>query len=506
MTTGIDAQRPEIRYSLGRTVIRNSTFGLVAQGVIKLVSFAFSVLIVRRLGAQAFGQYSAVLAFGAAFLFLADLGLSPFLVREVARHRNRASGMEFVRQLYGNVLLLRLALSIVTAVVIIGSAWLTGRPATMVGAIALGAVGLLLYGVQGTSDAVLSGLERLDVSAGAKVTNQIAFVGAGALFLWLGFGYYGLIVANVLGAAIMTGICWSAVRQLNVRPGKVVIDTWPHLLRASLPFGVGGFVLGLSYNFDSVLLNILRGDTETGFYSVAYGLIFSAVVLSNVLNTSLYPSLARHEGGQHDDLSAIYERALRYLMVLSLPLAVGIWAVGDQLVPFLYTSSYLPAIPALRILVWVIPVMYTSEFLGYLGLITGKEAENVRAALVSTGINVALNLVLIPRFGFVAAAIVTVVTELVLVGQYVWIQRGLLRQLAWSRWLIRPLVAALLMGGAIRALFIGLALPIDIALAGVVYLALLVALGVIGEDEARFVRALATNRDAAAAVLTQPTP
>ena len=71
-----------------RIVARNSAFGMAAQLTIKVLSFGFTVLIVRQLGAADFGQYAAVLAFGGLFVFVADLGLSPYAVREVARWRD----------------------------------------------------------------------------------------------------------------------------------------------------------------------------------------------------------------------------------------------------------------------------------------------------------------------------------------------------------------------------------------------------------------------------------
>src|SRR5579884_3340220 len=122
---------------LSKTVLRNSAAGLAAQLLIKLLSFGFSVLIVRHLGAGIYGQYAAVLAFGAVFLFLSDLGLSPYAVREVARLRARKGGVEQIDQLFGDVLALRLLLALMTAGLVISAAWLTGRPLVMVGAIAL---------------------------------------------------------------------------------------------------------------------------------------------------------------------------------------------------------------------------------------------------------------------------------------------------------------------------------------------------------------------------------
>jgi len=478
-----------------RTVLRNSAFGMAAQLVIKLLSFGFSVLIVRHLGAAAFGQYTAVLAFGALFVFLADLGLSPYLVREVARWRDASDGPEHANALYGNVLLLRLLLSLLTAVLLIGTAWLTRRPPVMVGAIALGTLGLIMYSVQGTSEAMLNGFERLDLSSGARVLNQLMFVLVGAVALLLTVGYYGLIIANLVGVALMTFACWRGVNALGIRPGRIVARNWPILLRASLPFGVIGFTLGLSYKFDSVLLNIFRSDVETGYYNAAYNLVFSAVLFSNAINTALYPSLARQAASAPQALPHIYERTLRYLLVVALPIAVGTWALADQIVSFLFKAAYLPAAPALRIIIWVVPLMFTSEFLGYIIVIAGKESHVARAIVVSTTVNVAVNLILVPRFGFLGAAVMTVVTEAVLVGQYVWMLRTLIQHFNWGQVFLRPMLAALVMGAVAIALR-HLPLLFNVAIGVLTYGGLSLALGVLGRDELHFVRSLRHRTEA----------
>jgi O-antigen/teichoic acid export membrane protein len=471
------------------TVARNSAFGMAAQMAIRLLSFGFSVLIVRNLGAQDYGQYSAVLAFGAMFVFLADLGLSPYMVREVARWRDAPDSMERASRLFGNILLLRFLLSILAATLLIGTAWLPGRPPVMVGAIALGTLGLIMYSIQGTSDGMLAGFERLDLSAGSKVSYQLVSVLVGAVALLLGTGYYGLIVANLLGIAVMTVICWRGARALGPRPSGVNTGTWLMLLRASIPFGIIGFTLGLSYKFDSVLLNIFRGDAETGYYNAAYNLVFSTAMLSNVINTSLYPSLTRQAASAPQTLPAIYERALRYLVLLALPIAVGASALADQIVPFLFRAAYLPAVPALQIVIWVVPLMFVSEFLGYVVLIAGQERRAARAVVVSTCFNVALNLLIVPRYGFYGAAVMTVLTEAVLVGQYLWMLRAQMQQLDWQLILLRPLLAALAMGGLVLLLR-DLPLLLNVAVGVLIYAGLLPLLGVVGKDELHFVRSL----------------
>ena len=472
-------------HQFSRIVARNFAFGIGAQVAIKVLSFGFSILIVRNLGADTYGQYAGVLAFGAVFVFLGDLGLSGFVVREVARWRGARTESSAVPDLFANIMVLRLVLSVIAAVLLIATAWLTGRPLVMVVAIALGAIGLVMYAIQGTSDSLLAGYERLDLSAGARVLNQLAFVVVGAAALWLGLGYYGLIYANLLGIALMTWYCWKAARRLGVRPGQVRIGSWPAWLRAGIPFGVISFTLGLSYNLDTVVLNVSRGDVETGYYGAAYSLVFSALVFAGVLNTAIYPSLTRQVVSTPDLMLSVAKRALRYLIIVSLPIAVGASVAASQLVPFLYTAAYLPVVPALRIVVWVTPLMFMSDFLGYLVLIRGDEAYAARSVVVSTGANVILNVLLVPHYGYIAAAIMTVITEVVLVAQYVWTLRTLLRAVPWGRVLVRPLIAAAIMGIVVLALN-DVPLLIDVAVGAVTYGGVLFGLGALGRDDIEF--------------------
>ena len=95
-----------------RTVARNSAFNLVAQIAIKALSFLFTVYVVRDLGPEAYGTYAAIGAFGFLFIFIADLGLSPYGVREVARLRDLPDAPRKLADLHSDLLALRVLLSL----------------------------------------------------------------------------------------------------------------------------------------------------------------------------------------------------------------------------------------------------------------------------------------------------------------------------------------------------------------------------------------------------------
>ncbi|MGL4648010.1 MAG: flippase, partial [Caldilineaceae bacterium] len=448
---------------MSRIVARNSAAGLVAQVAIKLLSFAFSIYIIRTLGSESFGQYAAVGAFGALFLFVADLGLGAYTVREVARLRGTDDAEQQIRTILTQVVWLRLLLTVVATVLTLATAFFTGRPSVMIAAIALNAASWFLYAVQGAYGSTLSGFERVDLGYGVQVVQQVIFVGLGIVALQIGGGYFGLILANIVSIAALTFLTVQAVRRIGVRLGRPQPALWEPLLRASLPFATIMLALGLSYNFDTVLLNVTRGDQETGYYTAAYRLIMSFAMISNVFNTSLFPTLTRQAETRPETLPRIYERLTSYLLIISLPITIGTFVLADRLVPFLFDVEYAPAVPALKVLIWVVPLMYLSEYLGYVVVVQGRERLVARSVIISSVVNVTLNLILVPRFGFMAAAVMTVVTEGVLVLQYTILMWGMIRRFNLLAVVGKPLAAAVGMG-AVMLLLPELALVILIPL------------------------------------------
>jgi O-antigen/teichoic acid export membrane protein len=479
----------ERMHQLSQIVLRNSLFSAGAQIAIKILSFGFSVLVIRRLGPAEFGQYGAILAIGAVFMVFSDLGLSPYTVREVARLRAQPDADAQISELYGNVLVLRVILTFFTALLQIGAAWLAGEPLLIISAVALNSFGLLLYSIQGATDAVLQGYERLDITARTKVMQQLLFVALGTLTLFLHVGFFGLIGASLCGIALLTIACWRGLASLGVRPGKIDPRRWLGLLRVCFPFGVIGLTLGLSYKFDSVLLYHYHGDIANGLYTAAYNLVFSTAMLSNIINTSLYPSLSRQAQSDPGSLSLIYDRILRYLLVTGLPIAVGGSILAEQLILLIGGESYRGAIDVFRILILVSPLMFVSEYLGYIVLIQGNEKLAARSVLISTSVNVLANIVFIPQYGMMAAAWITVVTEIVLVIQYGLMLRKSVH-FERTRTILQPLMAVGIMGLAVLFSHQYIPLVASVLLGAVVYIPTLLLLNVIGRDELAFVRNL----------------
>jgi O-antigen/teichoic acid export membrane protein len=465
---------------MARVVLRNTLFSLLGRLTVKALAFAFSVWVVRRLGQEAFGQYATALAYVTAFAVFSDWGLAPYLVREIARDRGR------VGVLVGNAVALRFLLSIGTIGLILGVARWKGQPPVLLGGIALAALSLVLYAFQGPLEAALQGIRRLDIVSAAGVLQQLIFVGLGTMALWKGWGFYGLIGASLIGTTGALLLSLGMSRSLGLlaleRPEWRL---WPALLRAGLPFGLIGLAVNLSYKVDTILLSLWWPAGVVGWYNAAYNLIFSIAILSNAANLALYPSMAALR--DPEALAAVVRRSLGYLWMISIPFAVGGWVLGDRLIPGLYGPSFVPSVPAFRVLIGVVPLMFLSEYLGYVILVRDREWMVARSLIVSTSFNILTNFLLIPRYGLMAAAWVTLLTEALLVGQYGFLLRLWRGVMADWRLFVKPALAAAGMGLALeiaRGLPLGAMLP----LGALVYGLALWALGALGPAEWHLLR------------------
>lgn len=423
------------------TVVRNSAFVMVTQVLMKGMAFLFNIFVVRRLGVTHFGQYAAVMAFISIFAIFSDLGMAPFMLREIARDRKN------VHWLLPNVIALRVTLSGLVVIVATLTAYLTGRSPDMVLGILIGSCGLFLYAFQGPLDATLIAWERVDLSASFKLVNQLAFWGLGTLFLLLGWGFLGLIIASLAGVTVMGFLQGRVVmRRVRLQELQWAPGRWKELIKAALPFGISSLSFLLQGQFDTVLLSMLLTDAAVGWYNVPLQLISMLMLLAQAVSMSMFPSLTKAFNENQQSIFGVVHRSLKYLLAFSLPIAVGGTVLADKLIVVLYTEEYLNSVPLLRIVIWTLPLMFMAELMGALILVLQKEKEGAKVNVINAAISILFNLVLIPTAGVMGAAWARISARSIRTGQY-WKLLGS-QLLTGERWheLVRVALAAAGMG------------------------------------------------------------
>lgn len=460
--------------------ISNSLIMFGGQIAIKLISFLFSIIIIRHLGNEEYGKYAVCVAFGSLFAVLSDLGLGQLAVKRFARDRSPS----LIATLASNIVGLRIVLALGVVALTAIAAWIAGYSGELRFGIFVGALGLISYAFFGLADALALGLERFRASATLNVGVQLTTLAVAALFIFNGGGFLGLLAASTVAVITVALIGLRRFSRETPLRAPLAPGSWPGLIRSALPFAGITLALSVSYKADTVILSFAVPVSVIGAYTVAYNLVFTCITLSHSINLALFPAMTREYAAAPESAAQLFRQGLRVLLFVSLPAAVFLSLNAEAIIHLLYGEHFAEAALPLSILGWAIPLMFLSEFLGYVAIVVDRETLAARANWVSAAGNVAANLALIPIFGVLAAATITVLTELLLVGQYAISLRRYRLLAGVGRQVAGTILATAVFGGVILLLR-GQGWPVILlaVVVGTIYLLASRVLGAVGRDE-----------------------
>jgi O-antigen/teichoic acid export membrane protein len=470
-------------------VAKNSLAPIATQLINKAADAAFAVYVLRVLGPDGAGRYEFAVVTWLLVKTISDFGLAVLATREVAR-RPALAGL----WLGGGVTLRLLVLLGLLPVVLIGlGAYLAGGG--LAGEAALAVLLLVLSIVPAApgdaATAIFHARERMEVPALVTMLSTALKILLAGLALAAGGGVVGLAAAALLVNLLSSLVLWRLVRPLAPAPrwwpGRALLGGW---LVAAWPLLLNNLLLSLFFRLDIFVIQSARGEVELGLYGAAYKFINLTLIVPPYLTLALFPRLARQ--AEHDPLAlrATLRQASSSLLILGLPAAVATTALADSLIWLLAGPAFLPgAADALRWLIWFLPFSYVNGLVQY-GLIALDRQRTLTLAFAVTALfNLAANLVLVPRLGYLAAAGVTVASEVVLMVPLLLATRAALGPLHLLGVAWRPLLAAAVMAAVVAAAG-GLGWWAAVPLGGLAYLAVLWLCGAWGVEERRLARAL----------------
>lgn len=393
------------------------------------------VLLANHLGADGYGRFTTLIAYSALISVVADLGLSPLYTREAAREPQRRS-LYLSTLLAGKLALSALAFAIM-AVALAGS--------HLGGLIVPGGVLLVVttYSALLRNTFYAAGRLELEMAAIlAEIAIQAGLIWFGARH---GMGVSYFVWAYVAAAAFNIVYSLVAIRLFRLgRPGlrfdPVLFRSW---LRLALPFAIGGFLTNLYFRADVPILQHFKPFQEVGWYQLAYKPFEALQFIPLAVQSVVYPVLAVYHRSATGRLGGAYAQFFKILVLLGWPLSVGTLVLAA---PAGHLFRLFPeSVPALRILALGIVFLFVNS--AFTAMLYSVDRQDLFAwtTAVAVLVNIGLNLLLIPRFGYLAAAATTVVTEAAFSVTAWWFLRGHHR-LRWWALSRRILLAGVLMG------------------------------------------------------------
>lgn len=464
---------------------RRTALDVAVQVVGRLVNLMAGVVVVvvltRALGETAYGEWATALAILQIAGFIGDAGLEQVAVRRAAAEPERE------RDWMGGLLAFRLVVALPVALACAGAQLLIADTPEM------RVAGVVLSGTQ-----VFAALNATRIAFQLRVRNDLSIVvlsinsalwTAGVLFVAASDeGLVAFAVAFLIAAAVSTivgGLLGIRMLAPRLREIRLVLS---ELIRVGTPVAISSVLMAAYLRIDQVLLYEIGGAREAGLYGAVTRILDSAQLLPSAVMTTLFPAIAAAWPGEPARVRELSQTAAEYLAIFSLPVLGFTLVAADPIVRALFGTSFADAAPALPVLMAVFVVISFAFLTGYLVLTLGLQRRFAWYAAGALVFNIAINLVLIPRYGLMGAAWSTLATEALIAG--------LALRLVLKTMALRPslgrlgrIVAAAALQTAAVALADRAGVPLGglVAVAAVVYPAALLGLGGVRLAEIRSV-------------------
>jgi O-antigen/teichoic acid export membrane protein len=379
-------------------LVRLVGWRLSDQAVQGLLTAAVMVVTARVLGPSRLGELSFVLAIGAMaspIISTHNQVIVHDLVSQPAARRT-ILGASLV---YG----MSLALAIASALVVVALVAVderTTRVALILGAITLPCVALAIG--EGALQADARGREIAIARSGSSLIGATLKLSV----VVIGGGVAGFVVAGT-AQALLTSIALLLFARSRVRDAFPLQVDWSRvrdLARRSLPLALSALSMSVYMLVDQVVLGFMVDDAELGRYAAAVRIAIAPIVLPMVVMTSATPGLAALRTESHELYIAQLQRLVKLLALSGVLIGGAIALAAPLLVRVLYGQPYSGAGSVLSIVAVADIFVFLSVATGVWFVFEGRQTSYMTRAIIGAFINVALLLVLIPRYGGHGAA------------------------------------------------------------------------------------------------------
>ncbi len=475
------------------------------------LSLAFNILVARRLNADRFGAFTIGMSLAVLLAHIAPLGLNQAVVRYVAIYR----GQQDEARIRGTIALgLR-----VTAVagVVLGLVMLLAAPllaervfhdpsltlTIRVLALSVPLTGLgelLLSAMRAYTRVVLPVLIRSFAAPGLRAAAALAALLAHANLVGVAAAY-----TLVEGVALLMG----AAAARHVLPGRAAGSLPPptaEIVRFSWPMAVNRVLMGSTNNAEVFLLGALAGAGKVALFAAARRFTIVANAIFIAFGTIFSPMVSDLDAAeQHDHLARLYKAVSRWIFTIGVPVFLVQILFGEALLST-FGKGFGEGRVALTLLACGQLANYASGASSNVLTMTGRSRANLVFTVAHLVVTVALNLLLIPPFGLLGAAVANAVAITSVNAALTWWVYRESGMHPYNRGWLKPLGAGL---GTAAVVLVGRGLLPDgsvgalagLVLLGVAYLGLLALLGIDAEDRLvlRELAGRARRRSAAAA-------
>jgi len=401
-------------------IAKNTSYFTIALVIQKLLSFVYFSYVAVQIGASNLGSYTFALSFTTIFAVLMDIGLANVLVREVSKKPEESQSY------LNSVLSLKIPLAFLAYAVAIILIHIMPNTELVRQLVYLAGFIMVIDSFTLTFYSFIRAHHNLQLESIGTIIFQVIIMAFGFTAVHFTKDLRILILAIVAGSLfnlIYSGILMKTKLHLKFFAPvdkqlvkKIVIFT--------IPFALAAIFTRIYGYLDTVLLHQLVNAAAVGYYSIAYKITFALQFIPLAFIASLYPAFASayakatadksYSTEAKNNLERLFEKSFVYLSLIAMPVTFGVLAIAEPLINKVYTTQFSASILPLQILIISLPFLFLNFPLGSLLNACDRQTRNTVHIGVVMIINAILNIILIPRFSFIGAAVASTISTVIL--------------------------------------------------------------------------------------------
>ena len=350
--------------TLLRRILKNSGYLFSATGITAALGMVQGILAARLLGVTQFGLLGVITMFATVVNKLASFRMNELVVKYVAQHtaeddpRGAAAVFKAALLVEGGTSLV--AFAVLMALAPLGARYFAHDPAT-VGWFRLYGGGIILANLVFESGTgllqIANRFRRIAVIQVGQSVLTLLLIGAA---YWRGAGLFAVVLAYMTGKALGSlGVSAAALWEARTRwgggwfrlPLSGLRSQWRELAHFAVSTNLSGTLSLINKDSELLWVSWLRSPTEAGYYKLALALANLVQMPVSPLPRATYPELSREVARRNwRNVRYVLKQGSRVAFAYTALVAAGLALLGRPLIATLYTPQYLPAYPALLIL------------------------------------------------------------------------------------------------------------------------------------------------------------
>ena len=367
------------------------------------------MLITRYLGPDKFGLYITALAFSGLFNSLGDWGIYQTSTREISRPNAKE------KVLIGNVMALRITVSMILSLIM--PVVIYFLPYTFELKIALFLI-LLTY-IFYSFYQVLIGLfqKRLIMYKVTLVelTGKIIQVALVFLTIKLDLGFKFIVAGMTISMLTNFILIYFLSRRFIKFKLNFNINRWKNFLKESWPIGLSVIVTFIYFKADTLLLKAMKSNVDVGIYGAAYKVLENITFFPGMIIGLMMPMFSYYIFKDRKKFQRLVNENFKLFIILIIPLIIIVMFFAENIIAIVAGPQFTASATVLRIVIFSLAFIFFGMLFGNILLVAKLQKQQLLALTAVAIFNVSANLILIPKYSYLATSAVSVATEFLVV-------------------------------------------------------------------------------------------